>query len=72
MIQDDHAQVGQGKRKIDDDNELSTTADRADSHIQPEARRAILAQILERKREAALTARLILQFPATETRIGSN
>lgn len=69
MIEDDHAQE---KRKADNDEELSVTADRADSHLQPGARRAILARILERNREAASAARLLLPFPATEIKISSN
>ncbi len=48
------------------------TADRANSLMQPGARRAILAQILERNREAALAARLLLPFSATEIKIDSN
>jgi hypothetical protein len=71
-IEDDHARVSQGTRKAGDDGKLSATADRADSHMQPEARRATLAQILERNREAALAARLLLPFPVTEIKIGSN
>lgn len=40
--------------------------------MQPGARRAILAQILARNREAASAARLFLPFSATEIKIDSN
>lgn len=72
MIEDDHARVAQGKRKAGDDDELSATADEADSLMQPGARRAILAQILARNREASSAARLLLPFSATEIKIDSN